>query len=581
MKNNLLLLCSLLLITGTVIGQNQEKIYYDNQWIGSSASRAAFFRIVNYDSQDKPVGEVRDYFITGELQSVIDGALYIDKADDSKSVFTGYSRGFFKNGIKQFESLYDQSGSLLSHKTYFENGNLKTEAQYKNGEYHGDYNLYYESGKLYRNFSFSNGVMNGKFFTECDEFENCQKVFYDTFYTAENENGWNLNTSGKEYNSRIIEGSGLKMTSSGTTFQQTVNVPLSLSENFSIETIVDFKSGDKNNSHGLLWGFKDWDNYYYFTITATGYFRIGGETKGINLELADWTESEKINKGSERNLLKILKVEDKIYYSINGDVVFSDDFYSFRGNNTGFISTGNKEVLFENLIVRQDIPKAQVSNTQPVSSTPGWKGNGTGFFVSKDGYLATNYHVIKEASEIEIEFIRNGQKVRYEAQVVQSDRQNDLAILKIKDGSFTPFNELPYIFGTELSDIGTNVFALGYPMALSVMGTEIKFTDGKISSKTGFQGDIATYQMTTPIQPGNSGGPLFDYDGKLIGINSAIIRPDLADNVSYAIKSSYLKNLIDVLPASLVLPDDHTITTKTLTEKIRLLSDYVVLIKTK
>ncbi|MGM0934626.1 MAG: trypsin-like peptidase domain-containing protein [Bacteroidota bacterium] len=581
MKIKFLLLFSLLLITGTAIGQSQKKYYYDEEWNGTSASKADFYRVVNYDSQDKPVGEVRDYFITGELQSVIDGALYIDKADDSKSIFTGHSRGFLKDGRKQFESLYDQTGNLINHKTWFENGNLQMEAEYKNGEYHGDYNLYYESGKLYRSLSFSNGEMIGKFFTECDEFENCQKVFYESFYTAENENGWNLNADEKEFKSNIISGQGLKMKSSGTTFQQTVNVPLSLSENFSIETIVDFKSGDNNNSHGLIWGFRDWDNYYYFSITANGYFRIGGKTEGINLELADWTESDKINKDFERNLLKILKVDDKIYYSINGGVVFSDDFYSFRGNNTGFVISGSKEVLFENLIVRQDIPGALVSNSRPVSSAPGWKGNGTGFFISKDGYLATNYHVIEDASEIEIEFIRNGQKIRYEAQVIQSDRQNDLAILKIKDASFTPFDELPYIFGTELSDIGTNVFALGYPMALSVMGTEIKFTDGKISSKTGFQGDISTYQMTTPIQPGNSGGPLFDFDGKLIGINSAIISPDLADNVSYAIKSSYLKNLIDVLPASLVLPDDNNITSKSLTEKIKLLSDYVVMIKTK
>jgi len=118
-------------------------------------------------------------------------------------------------------------------------------------------------------------------------------------------------------------------------------------------------------------------------------------------------------------------------------------------------------------------------------------------------------------------------------------------------------------------------------MALTVMGTEIKFTDGKISSKTGYQGDITTYQTTTPIQPGNSGGPLFDYDGNLIGINSAILRPDVADNVSYSIKSNYLKSLVDVLNYKISLPNDKMIATKTLTEKIKILSDYVVLIKVR
>lgn len=210
-----------------------------------------------------------------------------------------------------------------------------------------------------------------------------------------------------------------------------------------------------------------------------------------------------------------------------------------------------------------------------------WAGNGTGFFISKDGYLATNYHVVADASEIEIEFIRNGQKQNRKAKVIQSDKQNDLAILKIDDNSFISFSSIPYNFQTTLTDVGSNVFALGYPMALSVMGTEIKFTDGKISSKTGFQGDISTYQTTTPIQPGNSGGPLFDYDGNLIGINSAKISSDVADNVSYAIKSSYLKNLIDVLPTTLNLPNDKTIMSKTLTEKIKTISDYVVLIRIK
>ncbi|MFD2518314.1 trypsin-like peptidase domain-containing protein [Salinimicrobium flavum] len=580
MKNKLLLLFSLFLLAGTAIGQTQKKYYYDNEWKGTSASKAEFYRIVNFDQQNKPVGEVRDYFITGELQSIIDGALLIDRDDDSESIFIGNSRGFLKNGKKQFESLYDRKGNMLSHKTWFENGNLQMEAAYKNGEYHGDYILYYESGKVYRIFSFSNGEMNGKFFTECDEFEDCQKVFYESFYSAENDNGWNLISDEKEFKSNIIPTTGLKMKSSGPTFQQTVNVPLSLSEDFSIETIVDLKSGETNTGQGLIWGFRNWDNYYYFTITATGYYIIGGKTEGINLEFADWTESDKINKDYQRNLLKILKVGDKVYYSINGSVVFSGDFYSFRGNNIGFLISGSKDVLFENLIVKQDVSSDPVSN-RSVSTGTGWKGNGTGFFISRDGYLATNYHVIDGASEIEIEFIRNGQKIQHQARVIQSDKQNDLAILKIKDDSFTPFNDLPYFFETELSDIGTNVFALGYPMALSVMGTEIKFTDGKISSKTGFQGDISTYQMTTPIQPGNSGGPLFDFDGRLIGINSAIIRPDLADNVSYAIKSSYLKNLIDVLPASLQLPNDLNIRTKTLTEKIKIISDFVVLIKTK
>jgi len=590
----------------TVLGQTQQKFYYDSEWKGTSKSNAEFYRVFKTNESGDPIGEVKDYFITGELQSTIDGASYIDKYDDSKSVFIGFSKGFFKSGNKEFEILHDKNGQVLTHKIWFENGNLRYDATFKDGKYNGlfktyyengnkareiEYSLgipdgnwfdYYETGKLFRKFVFKNGELIDKFFTECDEFGKCQKVFYENFTSEENINNWPL-FSEKDYKSKITAEKGLLMDSKTENgFSQLIRIPLDLENNFSIETIVDFKSGEPNSGHGIIWGFKDWDNYYYFVLSANGYYKVGAKTEGINLELVKWTESEFINKNYQRNLIKVLRASDKLYFSINGSLVHSDDFYTFRGNGVGFfILSGKKEVLFENLIIKQDLGAELAANNITNSDYNEWKGNGTGFFISKDGYLATNYHVVADASDIEIEFIRNGQKQNFKAKVIQSDKQNDLAILKIDDNSFNPFINIPYNFKTSLTDVGSNVFALGYPMALSVMGTEIKFTDGKISSKTGFQGDISTYQMTTPIQPGNSGGPLFDFDGNLIGINSAKIRADVADNVSYAIKSSYLKNLIDVLPTTLSLPNDKTIMNKTLTEKIKIISDYVVLIRIK
>ncbi len=208
-----------------------------------------------------------------------------------------------------------------------------------------------------------------------------------------------------------------------------------------------------------------------------------------------------------------------------------------------------------------------------------WTGNGSGFFIDKNGYIATNFHVIDGASEIEVDLVKDDQKQSFKAKVISSDKQNDLSIIKIEDEKFKPFENLPYSVVSPISDVGSNVFTLGYPMALTKMGAEVKFTDGKISSKTGFQGDITTYQISVPVQPGNSGGPLFDYDGNIIGIVNAKIMT--ADNVSYAIKLTYLRNLIDVMPYKLSLPNDMTISQKSLTEKIKVLSNYVVLIKVR
>ena len=71
-----------------------------------------------------------------------------------------------------------------------------------------------------------------------------------------------------------------------------------------------------------------------------------------------------------------------------------------------------------------------------------------------------------------------------------SKKTNDLAILKIFDINFDSLDDLPYNFKSRSSDVGTKVYAFGYPMALSVMGKEIKITDGIISSKSGYDGDI-------------------------------------------------------------------------------------------
>ena len=210
-----------------------------------------------------------------------------------------------------------------------------------------------------------------------------------------------------------------------------------------------------------------------------------------------------------------------------------------------------------------------------------WAGNGSGVIISKSGYIVTNHHVIYDADNIEVEFLLNDDVQKFNAKIVQVDKTNDLAVIKIHDINFDGVDELPYNFKTRISDVGTKVYAFGYPMALTIMGKEIKVTDGIISSKTGFDGNITTYQITAPIQGGNSGGPLFDEKGNLIGINSSGIRKDMAENVAYSIKTSYVINLIDLLPKSIELPSSNQLTTLPLTEQIKEISKYVVLIKVK
>ena len=251
-------------------------------------------------------------------------------------------------------------------------------------------------------------------------------------------------------------------------------------------------------------------------------------------------------------------------------------YFKKTSNTTNF---GQPDVLNNfNKATASIMPKTILVQEKKISKGE-WAGNGSGLIISKSGHIITNFHVIKEADKIEVEFILDGEVQKFNAETIQVDKVNDLAILKIFDMNFDGIDFLPYNFKTRSSDVGTKIYAYGYPMALSLMGKEIKITDGIISSKSGFDGDITTYQITAPIQPGNSGGPLFDEKANLIGINSSIIKD--AENVSYTIKSNYVLNLIDVLPKSIDLPSNTNLQSLPLTEQIKELSKCVVLIKIK
>ena len=102
----------------------EKKLYYNENWQGCSQYQAKYYRLAKFDASGKPVGRVLDYYITGELQSEIDGAIYIDEVNDRNSKFTGNTIGYHKNGMISHEKKYDNQGNILSSKSYKEDGTL-------------------------------------------------------------------------------------------------------------------------------------------------------------------------------------------------------------------------------------------------------------------------------------------------------------------------------------------------------------------------------------------------------------------------------------------------------------------------
>ena len=216
------------------------------------------------------------------------------------------------------------------------------------------------------------------------------------------------------------------------------------------------------------------------------------------------------------------------------------------------------------------------TSTDNISRKINSPASGSGFALTSDGYISTNQHVINGSSSIKVRGINGDFSKTYNARLALEDKNNDLAIIKIDDISFTSLGTVPYIINSRTSDVGTSVFVLGYPLR-ATMGDEIKLTSGIISAKSGFQGDITTYQITAPIQPGNSGGPLFDNDGNIIGIVNA--RHTAAENASYAIKTGYLLNLCDLLQPSARFPKLSGLNGKPITDQVKLLRNFVYIIE--
>ena len=195
-------------------------------------------------------------------------------------------------------------------------------------------------------------------------------------------------------------------------------------------------------------------------------------------------------------------------------------------------------------------PRQRLSAGEPVSregvaeSRP--EATGSGFFITEGGYLITNEHVAGEGASIRV--LTAGGNLQ--AKVVKVDRANDLALLKV-EGKFAA---LPVATSRGVK-LGSTVAAVGFPNP-GLQGFAPKLAKGEIASLSGAQDDARYFQISVPVQPGNSGGALVDERGNVVGVVSAKLNARAAlstsgalpENVNYAVKSSYLLSFLESVP---------------------------------
>ncbi len=205
--------------------------------------------------------------------------------------------------------------------------------------------------------------------------------------------------------------------------------------------------------------------------------------------------------------------------------------------NTAYVEQLSRKV--NNLEKKQNALSNQIIIKERAPKIPtdvSVQSGGTSFLVDAKGYLVTNAHVIGNYKNV---VVQNSKGQEFRAVILKIDPARDLAILKIEDADFKPLASLPYGFKKSGADLGEEIFTMGYPR------DEIVYGEGYMSAKTGFNGDTLACQIAVAANPGNSGGPVINKSGEVVGILST--RQVQAEGVVFAVKTKNIYSILDDL----------------------------------
>ena len=223
-------------------------------------------------------------------------------------------------------------------------------------------------------------------------------------------------------------------------------------------------------------------------------------------------------------------------------------------------------------LIRKIHSSTVIANT-PKTIKPANYG-GTGFALTSNGYILTNQHVIEGADSV---YVQDSKGNEYRVRVIPIESQRDLAILKIDSEAFKPLPNLPYRLKQNTLSMGDEVYTLGFPKDEAVYGL------GYVSSKTGYNsGDSTQYQVGIDVNPGNSGGPVLDQNGNIIGVISAKLNQ--VDGATFAIKAKYIQEALnsiskDSLGKRVALNKRNSLQGLSRTKQLEKLKDYVFMVK--
>ena len=319
--------------------------------------------------------------------------------------------------------------------------------------------------------------------------------------------------------------------------------------------------------YNQLGNFGDWKNYKTALHDVHNHLLDSGEIK------------EEAPKAIVRELWRKYKRVMAVAATIAGVTTFliaiSVSLYT-RKQNKAELEQLSKEIKNEvsqkNKKLLNDVDQKIKISKAPENTAP--RSGGTGFLIDSKGFLITNAHVVKNATSV---IVLNHKGEEFRAKIIYTNLVTDLAILKIQDDDFKTTGVLPYSIRKNGADLGEQLFTLGYPR------NEIVYNEGYMSSKTGFKDDSMTCQIGVPANPGNSGGPVFNKNGEIIGIINTRLTD--ADGVVFAVTS---KNIFialeevkkeDTSAKHVKLPLSSSLKNLERTQQIKKIEDCVFMVK--
>ncbi|MBD0276555.1 MAG: trypsin-like peptidase domain-containing protein [Flavisolibacter sp.] len=221
----------------------------------------------------------------------------------------------------------------------------------------------------------------------------------------------------------------------------------------------------------------------------------------------------------------------------------------------------------------QDREISRVKQIQTGTPAITYKTGGTGFMIDARGYLVTNAHVIENATNIAVQ---NSTGKDFAAIVVYKDANRDLAILKITDSNFKALPPLPYSIKKSSAEIAEPIYTLGYPR------NDIVYGEGYLAAKTGFNGDTLTCQIAIAANPGNSGGPVLNRNGEVVGILST--KQTSAEGAVFATQSHYIYQALsqiqkDTTTRHIKVPSTSALKGLDRMQQVKKIADYVYMVK--